>query len=448
MVRSEARGGRTAAGNRPGRRAAGRLLVLPLALLLSAACSSGGSPPSGSGGLASAAAPSSGAAAAPSAGAGASATTASAGAAPGTVLPLDRLTSLAPCPGTGGVPVISTQFLAGGLMMTGCWTDDPVRTTVVDVVHGTLAFTRDDPQGTARIPAGNHVYVVSRAVTPAGALTKAENHFFVECLEARTGRSLWRSPVEDWVPAEQRDDDSAGRAEAVEGTDEEDGHPHTVLVSLHGSTLLDGDTGKELWHGEASRSGAEYSPYGVRLEQPDVDPASGMTVKGFSLVTGRQRWSVDVPPLPNPQEYPDGPVRILHSTDRAVFAYDVRTGRVVARGPVPKGLADVVQGGGRILATADGGKRLALYRVTDMTAPVWSIPVEETKPAVVRSGLVGVNGPRGVVLLSAEDGSVRSEVKDTSLVFGSGAIGAVPAYGLGMLGNDRAVVLDTDLQTR
>ncbi|WP_344624881.1 hypothetical protein [Kitasatospora arboriphila] len=58
MVRAEARGGRAAAGSRPGRRAVGRLLVLPLALLLSAACSSGGSPPSGSGDLASAAAPS------------------------------------------------------------------------------------------------------------------------------------------------------------------------------------------------------------------------------------------------------------------------------------------------------------------------------------------------------------------------------------------------------
>ncbi|MCU7826712.1 PQQ-like beta-propeller repeat protein [Kitasatospora sp. DSM 101779] len=445
-MRSEPQGVRAATGRRPARRAAARLLVLPLALLLSSACSSAGAPRSASADRVSPSVQSGAAAVHPSSG-GPGASAESGSAAPGTVLPLDRVASLASCPGTGGVPLISTQFLAGGLMMTGCWADDPVRTTVVDLVRGTRAFTRSDPKGTKLIPVGNHVYVVSQTVTPAGALTGEETHFSVECLEARTGRSLWKSPVQDWLPAEQRSGLSPGLAEAAEGTDEADGHPHTVLVSLHGTTLFDADTGKELWHGEAAGIGVEYSPYGVRLQRPDVDPVLGMTVKGFSLITGRQLWSLDVPPLPNPQEYEDGPVRILYHGGDGIFAYDVRTGKVVAKGTVPKGLEDVVQGGSRILATTDGGKRLAFYSITDMTAPLWSIPAEVTRPAAVRPGLVAVNGPRGVVLLSPQDGSVRSEVRDTSLVFGSGAIGAVPAYGLGLLGNDKVVVLDTDLQS-
>jgi outer membrane protein assembly factor BamB len=336
--------------------------------------------------------------------------------------------------------MISAEFLAGGFVRVSCWSDDPVYTIVVNVENGTLAWRREDPEHTTTYARGHHVYVVSQSVAPASALVPDQTHYTVECLDGATGRSLWTRPLEEWIPADQRD--QGGDTEVREDDDSLGGHPHLVYIEHSGATLLDADSGKELWHGDRSSVGGSYAGYGVAAKSDDL-VSGGTHVVGTSLATRKRVWSLDTPSIAA-SERDTGPLSILLGDD-AIHAYDVRTGRVVADAKPPQ-LSDKLIDEHSLIGHDQTGKSLRLYRFGEWTRPAWTLKTTASPLALV-GGTVVLDGPRGLVLVDRATGAMRGEAQGASLAGdGPGNVGAPPSFGLGMLADGTVIQLDTDLE--
>ena len=348
----------------------------------------------------------------------------------------DQVEMAAGCP-SGGVPMVGTQFMAGGFMLVGCWSNDPVYTAVINVETGGLAWKRQDPGNTQVFARGRFVYVFTPVEQTAGALSAAETHFTLECLDGASGTSRWKSPVEDWLPADKRD--AGGEVELTEGDGQIPGHPSTVWVDRAGSTLFDADTGKELWHGD--RSGATYDGYGI-LETETNNNTGGWHAVGTSLLTGRPVWSITKPDISG-RGVQDGPVNVLVDTNR-FFAYDVRTGKVLHSGTAPPTGNQLLFNTNWLLVDDKDTKSIKLYRFGSWNTPIWTIKADADAQLLVPGAAV-LQGPRGVVLLNLREGSVAAEARDTGLAGVQSSVGAAPSYGLGLLGNGSVIQLDQDL---
>lgn len=385
-----------------------------------------------------------------------SASTPSPSSSPGTIsITGDQINSLLNC-GSGPVNVQAASIMANGLMaFQGCVGDNSV--VVLDVANGgSRLWSRDIPEGTTFYAPGQHVYLIVKHTTPATALATAQDHYTLECLDPRTGSSLWTSPLQDFLPADKRATLNNMDVQVIEGSDPADGRPHAVMVRWDTDEIYDEDTGADLGHNKGPDA-YSFSPYGINritnVVGANTSSSGVATTVGTSISTGKQLWSVTEPKWTTGfgnSEWDDGPTDVEMGSGH-IFAFDVRTGKTVADGPAPTDLGTPVVQNGYLLAPTSDGTHLELFQITDMRKPVWSIAAEKMTAVSVRANVVIANGPRGVVLLSPKDGSVIGEVPNDSL----NSVDAptmlappAPAYGFGLLQSGGVIQLGSDLQTQ
>lgn len=268
----------------------------------------------------------------------------------------------------------------------------------------------------------DHVFLLTHTNTAASGLNSGTTSYSITAKSLMDGSTSWTEPIPPNTSYKAGYvDDTLGVTEGSSGVA---GVPEDAVVSFEGTTAFNSQTGQLLWHTGSqydTQASGSYTGLGI-VEVGEYQGGWGGGLTGENAATGAQVWAFPYPTSCQGNFYTSswgdqvvGNVEWLFS-DNCFFAYNYLTGQTVATGAIPSSWTG---NNATYIATptealvADG-THLSLYKLSNLSTPVWSIPGNDVQPLAIGSSRVLVQGATQPLFLSATDGSTIGSLNNAS----------------------------------
>lgn len=299
--------------------------------------------------------------------------------------------------------VQNRALLPGLLLLLTC--DNGL--VMVDPLTATALWTRPVDESEVVAPGREHVVIVSTVDHPAEGLHNEFVTRTVTVLDPHAGTVTWTAPLEEWIPEGSRAVTTRPDVTVSEALAASSGTARAITVSVDAVTSFAAADGTELWH-STTLHGSDVGS-GV-----DLDVGASTKWIAYEAKSGKTLWSRDVPDIGSSRGEVVGR-QYWSLGDKGILEIDVPTGRVLLNRVFPADWTSVVAS--RDFVLAFDGKRLSMYRTTDLHTPLWTRAADNAEPQLVSADTLIVQATSGLLVL---DGHTGQDVDPPLVISGAG----------------------------
>ena len=300
------------------------------------------------------------------------------------------------------------DLLSGGRIALSCVAvgGSGMQVVVYDLLHDTVVWQADLSSYGVTGFAGTHLLLISSTTAPAQGLEGASTSYTLTARNLATGAIDWQANMGTTDPTQN--------TSFAEGPSGVPGHANDVVISSRGGTsAYDASTGAPVWHTKntyLSEASGGYVTDNIVEVNGYQDNDYGQHLTGLDAQTGHVAWDLRLPSACGPDT---AGVYLMGATEwqfgsSCFEEHNVGGGHLIAEQQFPSSWQNVASSPAGI-AEYDG-TNLALYKVTDLKAAVWTEKAGDTTPRAVSSGHILVDAPSGTLVLSGTDGSITAHV--------------------------------------
>lgn len=268
----------------------------------------------------------------------------------------------------------------------------------------------------------DHVFLLTQNNTPASGLNSGTTSYSITAKNLTDGSTSWTEAIPQKGSYQSGYvDDTLAVTENPAGVA---GVAEDAVVSFEGTTAFNSQTGQLLWHTgnqyDTQASGS-YTGLGI-VEVGDYRDEWGEGLTGENAATGTQVWAFPYPSSCQGNFYNSswgdqiaGNVEWLFS-DNCYLAYNFQTGQTVATGAIPSSWTgdNATYIATPTEALVADGTHLSLYKLSNLSTPVWSIAGNDVQPLAIGSSRVLVQGATQPLFLSAANGSTIGSLSNAT----------------------------------
>lgn len=272
----------------------------------------------------------------------------------------------------------------------------------------------------------DHLFGVNETTTPASGLNSGTTSYSLTAISLVNGSTSWTSALP--INPNSSDDYNDNSLNLTEGPSGDPSHPEDVLVNYDGTAAFDSSTGQLMWNIDNqynTQASGSYTGFGVVEVGEYNGRCCGGGITDKSASTGNQVWTFSYPNICNEGDdfynasWGDqvlGNTEWLFGSD-CYMSYNYQTGQVLSSAAIPSSWTN---NNASYIATPNyalvaDGTTLALYKLSNLTTALWSIPGNSVTPLAIGTTRVLVQGATQPLFLSMTNGSTVGSLTNVSL---------------------------------